>query len=97
MDSSEMITNPTLTKFRRYTMKLGKSTVAATFAAVLIGGLSISSASAAVQQTGRVHTGSQPGFETNRESSYVNPRSAPEGSQPILKSNANGSTNGRQS
>ena len=77
-------------------MTLTKSTIAATIAAVLIGGLSISSASAAVHQSGRVYTGSQPGFETNSESSYVNPRSAPEGSQPILKSNANGRTDGRQ-
>ena len=77
-------------------MKLTKSTIAATFAAILIGGLSISSASAAVHQTGRVYTGSHAGFETKGDTSYVNPRSAPEGSQPILKSNANGNTNGRQ-
>ncbi len=77
-------------------MKLTKSTIAATFAAVLIGGLSIGSASAAVHETGRVHTGSHAGFESTGDSSYVNPRSAPEGSQPILKSKANGKTNGRQ-
>jgi hypothetical protein len=77
-------------------MKLTKSTIAASFAAVLIGGLSISSASAAVHQTGRVSTGSNAGFEIKGDSSYANPRSAPEGSQPILKSNANGRTDGRQ-
>jgi len=77
-------------------MKLTKSTLAATFAAVMIGGLSITSASAAVHQTGRTYTGSNAGFEIKGDSSYVNPRSAPEGSQPILKSNANGATNGRQ-
>jgi hypothetical protein len=77
-------------------MKVIHNTIAATFAAILIGGLSISSASAAVHQTGRVYTGSQAGFEIKGDSSYVNPRSAPEGSQPILKSNAEGKTNGRQ-
>jgi hypothetical protein len=91
-----MITNPTLTELRRYIMKLTKSSIAATFAAILIGGLSISSASAAVHQTGRVYTGSHAGFETSSDTNYVNPRSAPEGSQPILKSNASGKTNGRQ-
>jgi hypothetical protein len=34
-------------------------------------------------------------FKTS-DSSYVNGRSAPEGTQPILKSNAQGKTNGRQ-
>jgi hypothetical protein len=77
-------------------MKLTKSTIATTFAALMIGGLSISPASAAVHQTGRVYTGSHAGFEVNSDSSYVNPRTAPEGSQPILNSNANGKTNGRQ-
>jgi hypothetical protein len=77
-------------------MRLTKSAIAATFVAIFIGGLSISSASAAVHQTGRVYTGSHAGFETKGDTSYVNPRSAPEGSQPILKSNANGNTNGRQ-
>ncbi len=77
-------------------MKLSKSTITATFAALLIGGLSIGPASAAVHQTGRVYTGSHAGFELAGDSSYVNPRSAPEGSQPILKSNAKGKTNGRQ-
>ncbi len=82
-------------------MKLTKSTMVATFAALLIGGLSISSASAAVNQNGRVHTGSHDGFVAKSDSTYVNPRSAPEGTQPILgsgkmKSNARGRTNGRQ-
>ncbi len=76
-------------------MKLTKSNIAATFAALLIGGLSISTAWAAVHQTGRVYTGSRAGTDV-QGAIYVNPRSAPEGSQPILKSNANGKTNGRQ-
>jgi hypothetical protein len=76
-------------------MKLTKSTIAATFAALLIGGLSISPASAVPHQTGRVYTGSHTGTDV-QSAIYVNPRSAPEGSQPILKSNANGQTNGRQ-
>ncbi len=96
-----MVTNLTLTYFRRYTMKLTKSTMVATFAALLIGGLSISSASAAVNQSGRAHAGSQDGFVAKSDSTHVNPRSAPEGTQPILrsgkmKSNARGRTNGRQ-
>lgn len=78
-------------------MKLTKNTIAATFAAILIGGLSISPASAKVHNdNGRVPTATNAGFEINGNSSYVNPRSAPEGSQPILKSNAAGKTNGRQ-
>jgi hypothetical protein len=77
-------------------MKLTKSTIAATFAAVLIGGLSISSASAAVHQTGRVYTGSHAGFELKGDSSYTNGRTAPEGTQSILNSSAGGKTNGRQ-
>jgi hypothetical protein len=77
-------------------MKLTKSIIAATFAALLIGGLSISSTLAAVNQTGRVDTGTHAGFEMKGDSSYVNPRSAPEGSQSILKSSAEGKTNGRQ-
>jgi len=77
-------------------MKLTKSTVAATFAALLIGGLSISSASAAVHQTGRVYTGSQPGFELKGDTSYNSGRSAPNGkAQPVLKSDTN-RTDGRQ-
>ena len=77
-------------------MKLTKNTIAATFAAILIAGLSISPATAKVHDNGRVPTASHAGFEINGNSSYVNPRSAPEGSQPILKSNAAGKTNGRQ-
>ncbi len=90
-----MITNPSLTLFRRYTMKLSKSTIAATFAALLIGGLSISPASAAPHQTGRVYTGSHAGFEIKGDSTNNNGRTAAEGTQPILKSNAQGKTNGR--
>ena len=82
-------------------MKLAKSTMVATFAALLIGGLSIGSTSAAVNQTGRVDSGTHAGFEVKGNSTYVNPRSAPEGSEPTLmspsmKSNARGKTNGRQ-
>ncbi len=83
-------------------MKLTKSTIAATFAAFLVGGLSISPAAAKVEnENARVHTGTHAGFEIKGDSSYVNPRSAPEGSEPILrspamKSNARGRTNGRQ-
>lgn len=44
-------------------MKLAKTTIAATLVAIFIGGLSISSTSAAVHQTGRVYTGSHAGFE----------------------------------
>ena len=83
-------------------MKLTKSTIAATFAALLIGGLSISPASAKVEsENGRVPTATHAGFENNSDSSYNSGRSAPEGSQPILrspsmKSNARGRTNGRQ-
>ena len=81
-------------------MKLTETTIAATFAALLIGGLSISPASAAVNQNGRTHTGSHAGFVAKSDSTYVNPRSAPEGSEPIIgsgkmKSNARGRTNGR--
>jgi len=76
-------------------MKLTKNTIAATFAALLIGGLSISPASAVPHQTGRVYTGSHTGTDV-QGANYVNPRSAPEGSQSIQKSNAQGKTNGRQ-
>ena len=78
-------------------MKLAKNTIAATFTVLLIGGLSISPASAKVHNdNGRAPTGTHAGFEVKGESTYVNPRSAPEGTQPILKSNAAGKTNGRQ-
>ena len=76
-------------------MKLTKNTIAATFAAILIGGLSISPASAVPHQSGRDYTGSHTGTEV-QGATYVNPRSAPEGSQSIQKSNAQGKTNGRQ-
>jgi hypothetical protein len=75
-------------------MKLTKNTIAATFAALLIGGLSISPASAVPHQSGRDFTGSHSGTEV-QGAKYFNPRSAPEGSQPIMKSNAAGRTNGR--
>lgn len=78
-------------------MKLTKSTIAATFAALLIGGLAVSPASANVQNdNGRVPTSTRAGFELNGDSSYLDGRSAPEGSQPVLKSNAAGKTNGRE-
>jgi hypothetical protein len=79
------------------TMKLTNSTIAATFAALLIGGLAISPASAKVHnETGRVYSGSHAGFELTSDSSYTNGRAAPESSQPILKSSAEGKTSGRQ-
>ncbi len=77
-------------------MKLTKSSIAATSAALLIGGLAINPVSAAVQETGRVYTGTHAGFELSGNTSYNNGRVAPEGTQPILKSNAGGKTNGRQ-
>ena len=78
-------------------MKITKNTIAATFAALLIGGLAISPASANVpNNNGRVPTTTQAGFELNGDSSYVDGRGAPEGTTPILKSDAHGKTNGRQ-
>ena len=77
-------------------MKLTKSTIAATFAALLIGGLAISPASAKVHENGRVYTGTHDGFELQGDSSYVSGRVAPEGTQAILESKAEGKTNGRQ-
>ena len=82
-------------------MKLPTNTIAATVAAVVIGGLSISPASAAPHENGRVDSGTRAGFIAKSDATYVNPRSAPEGSKPILrspsmKSNARGRTNGRQ-
>ena len=78
-------------------MKLTKNTIAATFAAILIGGLSISPAAAKVHNdNGRVPAATSAGFSINSDSSYTNGRSVPEGSQPILNSNAQGKTNGRQ-
>jgi hypothetical protein len=78
-------------------MKLTKNTIAATFTALLIGGLSISPASAKVHNdNGRAPTTTHAGFEINSDSSYNSGRSAPEGSQPILESTAAGKTNGRQ-
>ncbi len=78
-------------------MKLTKSTIAATFAALLIGGLAISPASAKVNDTGRVDISDHEiNFELKGDSSYVSGRSAPEGTQAILNSQAEGKTNGRQ-
>ena len=78
-------------------MKLTKSTIAATFAALLIGAVAISPASAKVHnENGRVYTGSHAGFELKGDSSYTNGRTAPEGTQSILNSSAGGKTNGRQ-
>ncbi len=76
-------------------MKLTKSTIAATFAALLIGGLAISPASAAVNDTGRVDMSEHVGFELKGDSSYSNGRVSPE-ANPILKSESEGKTNGRQ-
>ena len=82
-------------------MKLTKSTIAATFAALLIGGMSISPASARVEsENGRVPTATHAGFELEGDSTNNNGRTAPEGTQPILrspsmKSNERGRTNGR--
>ncbi len=76
-------------------MKLTKSTLAATLAALSIGGLAISPASAAVNENGRVDTKTRTGFELKGESSYNNGRSAPEGTQPVFNSEAGGKTNGR--
>ncbi len=76
-------------------MKLTKSTIAATFAALLIGGMSISPASAAVNENGRVPTTTRAGVEIKGESTHRYGGTAPEGTQPILKSNAQGKTNGR--
>ena len=86
-------------------MKLTKNTIAATFAALLIGGLSISPASARVHpshqghsnENGRVPTSVQAfKFDLNGDTFYNTGRVAPTGTQPILESTANGKTNGRQ-
>ena len=77
-------------------MKLTKNTIAATFAAILIGGLSISPAVAKVHENGRAPTASSAGFDVSSDVFYNNGRSAPEGTKPILESSAQGKTNGRQ-
>ncbi len=77
-------------------MKLTKSTIATTFAALFIGGLAMSPASAAVHETGRVDMSTHDGFKLQGNTSYNNGRVSPDGTQPILKSNAEGKTNGRQ-
>ena len=77
-------------------MKLTKSTIATSFAALLIGGLAINPASAKVHENGRVYTGTRDGFELQSDTPYNNGRVAPEGTQPILESKAEGKTNGRQ-
>ncbi len=78
-------------------MKLTKSTLATTFAALLIGGLAINPATAKVHETGRVDMSTRTGFELEASNlPYTNGRVAPEGTQPIMESNAGGRTNGRQ-
>jgi AICAR transformylase/IMP cyclohydrolase PurH len=78
-------------------MKLSKNTIAATVAAIVIGGLSISPAAAKVHENGRVPTASDnAGFTVSGDVFYNNGRTAPEGTKPILRSTANGKTNGRQ-
>jgi hypothetical protein len=79
-------------------MKLTKSTIATAFAALLIGGLAITPASAKVRnETGRVDMSEHSiNFELKGDTSYNSGRSAPQGTQPILKSDAEGKTNGRQ-
>jgi cyanophycinase-like exopeptidase len=77
-------------------MTLTKITIAAIFAVLLIGGLPINPAAAKVHENGRVPTATSAGFAIGGETIYTNGRSAPEGSQPILKSSAAGKTNGRQ-
>ena len=79
-------------------MKFTNSTIAAVFAALLIGGFAINPASAKVHnETGRVDMGERDfKFELSGSTFYNNGRIAPEGTQPILKSSAGGKTNGRQ-
>ena len=78
-------------------MKLTKNTIAATFAALLIGGLSISPVLAKPHNdNGRVPTETHAGFELKGNTTYNDGRVAPEGTQPIQKSNSAGKTNGRQ-
>ncbi len=78
-------------------MKLTKSTIAATFAALLIGGLAISPASAKVHETGRVDMGDHEiTFELQGNTSYNTGRVGPTGeAKPILTSET-GRSNGRQ-
>ena len=77
-------------------MKLTKNTIAATFAALLIGGLSISPVLAKAHDNGRVPTATHAGFELKGDTTYNDGRVAPEGTQSIQKSNSAGKTNGRQ-
>ena len=79
-------------------MKLTKSTIATTFAALLIGGLAISPASAKVHnETGRVDMSEHIGFELEGTGTYNTGRVAPEGSaKAVFTSTAGGRTNGRQ-
>ena len=81
-------------------MKLTKSPIEAPYAALLIAALSIGPAAANVDN-GRAATDTQVISVAKNDSTYVNPRKAPERSEPIigsgkLKSNARGKTNGRQ-
>jgi len=77
-------------------MTLTKITIAAIFAVLLIGGLPINPAAAKVHENGRVPTATSAGFAISSDVFYNNGRSAPEGTKPILRSSANGKTNGRQ-
>jgi hypothetical protein len=83
-------------------MKLTKSTIAATFAALLIGGLAISPASAKVHPSGYNETGRvdvsdhEITFELQGDTSYTTGRVGPSGdAKPILTSET-GRSNGRQ-
>ena len=76
-------------------MKLTKSTIAATFTAIVIGGLSISPAAAKVHpshpghatENGRVPTSGQAfKFELNGDTFYNTGRVAPTGTKGILQS-----------
>jgi hypothetical protein len=82
-------------------MELTKNMVVATFAAVVIGGLSISPTSEVPHQTGHVDSKTLAGFEVRGDSIYANPRSVLEGSQlilttPSMRSNSKGRIDGRQ-
>jgi hypothetical protein len=82
-------------------MELIKTMVVTTFAAVVIGGLSISPASEMPHQTGHVDSKTLAGFEVKGDSIYANPRSVLEGSQliltsPYMRRNSKGRIDGRQ-
>jgi len=83
-------------------MKLTNSTIAATFAALLIGGLAINPASAKVHpshynETGRVDMSEHVGFELNGNTTYKTGRVGPEGNtEALFHSKSPNRTNGRQ-